>query len=71
MKAKIVFTGITSKDTKTGNKYWNSEILETSEDKFQLGLRSLTELSCHVIFAELKKGQFLIYFIINVSSYMS
>lgn len=51
MKAKIVFTVIISKDTETGNKYWDSETLETSEDKFQLGLRSLTEQNCHVIFA--------------------
>lgn len=51
MKAKIVFTAIISKDTKKVNKYWDSEILETSEDKFQLGLCSLTELTCCFIFA--------------------
>lgn len=55
MKAKIVFTGIISKDAKTGNKYLDSEILETSEDKFQLGLLSLTELTCRVIFCRAKE----------------
>lgn len=54
MKAKEVFTVIMSKDTKMGNKWENLEILETSEDKFQLGFLNLTSLTCCIIFAWLK-----------------